>query len=81
VVYFVAKSGPVLVAEIGPFYVAKGGPFLVAKIGILYLTIYIQSFNGTPVASILALIDCSMLERIVQLSLLSKAITALLCST
>lgn len=40
-VYFVAKSGPVLVAEIGPFYVAKGGPFLVAKIGILYLTIYI----------------------------------------
>jgi len=43
VVYFVAKSGPVLVAEIGPFYVAKGGPFLVAKIGILYLTIYTLS--------------------------------------
>ena len=43
-VYFVAKSGPVLVAEIGPFYVAKGGPFLVAKIGILYLTIYTQQF-------------------------------------
>jgi len=39
----VAKSGPVLVAEIGPFYVAKGGPFLVAKIGILYLTIYNHS--------------------------------------
>jgi len=39
----VAKSGPVLVAEIGPFYVAKGGPFLVAKIGILYLTIYTLS--------------------------------------
>ena len=56
-VYFVAKVVPFM-AKGGPVLMANGGILPVAEIGILYLTIYIPPAITKTQEGLLYLVDC-----------------------